>query len=60
MFGSARLLIFAIFGPFLNFYFFRVLLGLNPSFIRHFLQRFSLGGGEIRPPPPLFLVQIVL
>ena len=24
---------------------------LNPSFIRHFLQRFSLGGGRNLPPP---------
>ena len=27
---------------------------LNPSFIRHFLQRFSLGGGAKFAPPPVF------
>ena len=35
-----------------------VYMVFNPSFIKHFFQRFSLRGGEIRPP--LFLVQIVL
>ena len=25
----------------------------NPSFIRHFLQRFSLGGGGRNSPPPV-------